>query len=86
MTQCFPFLTSLQAVCKCFPPAQAVDFLRAIVDSSLHVTTAQEASVVWKWVFIFLRECGKDILAEVKEIFFALVFSPVGYCTTSCVV
>uniref|UniRef100_A0A672UAS1 Uncharacterized protein n=1 Tax=Strigops habroptila TaxID=2489341 RepID=A0A672UAS1_STRHB len=57
-----------KAVCKCIPPAQAVGFLRAIVDTLLHVTTtAQEASIVWKWVFVFLKECGKDILAEVPE-------------------
>lgn len=72
--QCLPFLTSLQAVCKCIPPTQSVDFLRAILDSPLHVTTAPKTSMIWKWVFVILKECGKDILAEVKRSFFHWYF------------
>ena len=62
------FLTSLQAVCKCIPPAQATDFLTAVLDSLLHVTPTR-AKAVRKWVFVFLVECRKEILQEVRETF-----------------
>ncbi|XP_075583531.1 maestro heat-like repeat-containing protein family member 2B [Pelecanus crispus] len=52
-----------KAVSKCIPPAQATDFLTAILDRLLHVTPAR-ARAVWKWVFIFLVECRKEILQE----------------------
>ncbi|XP_075581329.1 maestro heat-like repeat-containing protein family member 2B [Pelecanus crispus] len=52
-----------KAVCKCIPPAQATDFLTAILDRLLHATPAR-ARAVWKWVFIFLVECRKEILQE----------------------
>ncbi|KAM6225550.1 maestro heat-like repeat-containing protein family member 2B [Spheniscus humboldti] len=52
-----------KAVVKCIPPAQAVDFLTAILDSLLHVTPTR-ARAVWKWVFVFLVECRKEIRQE----------------------
>ena len=87
VTRSLLFLTSLQAVCKCIPPAQATDFLTAVLDSLLHVTPTR-ATAVRKWVFIFLVECRKEILQEVRETFFPsdFVFSPVGCCTTPCAV
>ncbi|XP_040977778.1 maestro heat-like repeat-containing protein family member 2B [Aquila chrysaetos chrysaetos] len=56
-----------KAVCRCIPAAQAVDFLTAILDSLLHVMPPH-ARVVWKWVFIFLGECRKEIVQEVPKI------------------
>ncbi|XP_029862374.1 maestro heat-like repeat-containing protein family member 2B [Aquila chrysaetos chrysaetos] len=52
-----------KAVCRCIPAAQAVDFLTAVLDSLLHVMPPR-ARVVWKWVFIFLGECRKEIVQE----------------------
>ena len=69
MTLPLPFLTSLQAVCKCIPPAQATDFLTAVLDRLLHIAPTG-AGAAWKWVFVFLVECRKEILQEVKETFF----------------
>ncbi|KAM9264313.1 maestro heat-like repeat-containing protein family member 2B [Morus bassanus] len=56
-----------KAVCKCIPPAQATDFLTAILDNLLHVPPTR-ARAVWKWVFVFLVECRKEILQEVPKI------------------
>ncbi|XP_050770644.1 maestro heat-like repeat-containing protein family member 2B [Gymnogyps californianus] len=56
-----------KAVCKCIPPAQATDFLTAVLDSLLHVTPTR-AKAVRKWVFVFLVECRKEILQEVPKI------------------
>ncbi|XP_074995342.1 maestro heat-like repeat-containing protein family member 2B [Calonectris borealis] len=56
-----------KAVCKCIPPAQATDFLTAVLDSLLRVTP-RRARAVWKWVFVFLVECRKEILQEVPKI------------------
>lgn len=72
------FLTSLQAVCRCIPAAQAVDFLTAILDSLLHVKPPR-ARAVRKWAFIFLVECRKEIVQEVKERFFSI-----RLCLFSC--
>ncbi|XP_059685558.1 maestro heat-like repeat-containing protein family member 2B, partial [Gavia stellata] len=55
-----------KAVCKCIPPAQATDFLTAILDSLLHVTPTR-ARAVWAWVFVFLEECRKEILQEGQQ-------------------
>ncbi|XP_059691066.1 uncharacterized protein LOC132321610 [Gavia stellata] len=44
-----------KAVCKCIPPAQATDFLTAVLHSLLHVTPTC-VKPLWKWVFIFLVE------------------------------
>jgi len=72
VTRSVLFLISLQAVCKCIPPAQAMDFLTAVLESFLHVTPTS-ARAVWKWVFVFLVECRKEILKEVKEtVFFSI--------------
>ncbi|XP_072703742.1 maestro heat-like repeat-containing protein family member 2B [Ciconia boyciana] len=56
-----------KAVCKCIPPAQATDFLTAVLHSLLHVTPTR-ARAVRKWVFIFLVECRKEIVQEVPKI------------------
>ncbi|XP_059691036.1 maestro heat-like repeat-containing protein family member 2B [Gavia stellata] len=56
-----------KAVCKCIPPAQATDFLTAVLPSLLHVTPTC-VKPLWKWVFIFLVECRKEIVQEVPKI------------------
>ncbi|KAM6234891.1 maestro heat-like repeat-containing protein family member 2B [Spheniscus humboldti] len=55
-----------KAVCKCIPPAQATDFLTALLDSFLRVRPTC-VKAVWKWVFIFLVECRKEILQEGRQ-------------------
>ncbi|XP_072731086.1 maestro heat-like repeat-containing protein family member 2B [Ciconia boyciana] len=59
--------TIAKAVCKCIPPAQAMDFLTAVLDSFLYVRPTC-VKAVWKWVFVFLAECSKEILQEVPKI------------------
>ncbi|XP_052655745.1 maestro heat-like repeat-containing protein family member 2B [Harpia harpyja] len=56
-----------KAVCRCIPAAQAVDFLTAVLGSLLHVMPPC-ARAVWKWVFVFLVECRKEIVQEVPKI------------------
>ncbi|KAM6044703.1 maestro heat-like repeat-containing protein family member 2B [Theristicus caerulescens] len=56
-----------KAVCKCIPPAQATDFVTAVLDRLLHIAPTG-AGAVWKWVFVFLVECRKEILREVPKI------------------
>ncbi|KAM6033066.1 maestro heat-like repeat-containing protein family member 2B [Theristicus caerulescens] len=56
-----------KAVCKCIPPAQATDFVTAVLDRLLHIAPTG-AGAVWKWVFVFLVECRKEILQEVPKI------------------
>ncbi|KAM6032804.1 maestro heat-like repeat-containing protein family member 2B [Theristicus caerulescens] len=56
-----------KAVCKCIPPAQATDFVTAVLDRLLHIAPTG-AGAVWKWVFVFLVECRKEILQEVLKI------------------
>jgi len=63
------FLTSLQAICKYIPPAQARDFLTAVLDSLRHVRPTC-VKAVWKWVCRFLVESTEEIVPEVKENFF----------------
>ncbi|XP_076212542.1 maestro heat-like repeat-containing protein family member 2B [Aptenodytes patagonicus] len=59
--------TIAKGVCKCIPPAQATDFLTALLDSFQRVRPTC-VKAVWKWVFVFLVECRKEILQEVPKI------------------
>ncbi|KAK4817744.1 hypothetical protein QYF61_026967 [Mycteria americana] len=67
--------TIAKAVCKCIPPAQAMDFLTAVLDSFLHVRPTC-VKAVWKWVFVFLEECSKEIHQEVGYLFIAVIAFP----------
>ncbi|XP_054024596.1 maestro heat-like repeat-containing protein family member 2B [Dryobates pubescens] len=65
--------TIAKALCRCIPPAQATDFLRAALDSRLP-GRAPWPGVPSQWVFTFLVECregaGQQISRAICEVLF----------------
>ncbi|XP_075287185.1 maestro heat-like repeat-containing protein family member 2B [Opisthocomus hoazin] len=56
-----------KAICKYIPPAQARDFLTAVLDSLRHVRPTC-VKAVWKWVCRFLVESTEEIVPEMPKI------------------
>ncbi|XP_075287196.1 maestro heat-like repeat-containing protein family member 2B [Opisthocomus hoazin] len=56
-----------KAICKYIPPAQARDFLTAVLDSFGHVRPTC-VKAVWKWVCRFLVESTEEIVPEMPKI------------------
>ena len=60
------FLISLQVACKYFCSEQARGFLKAVLGSMLSFSPTC-ARAAGEWMLIFLKECGREMLPEVKH-------------------